>query len=37
MNTRKILSAILVTGTMLLSGAVFAQKAKTVTVGGAPM
>ena len=37
MNTRKILSVILVTGTMLLSGAVFAQKPKTITVGGAPM
>lgn len=37
MNTRKFLSAVLVTGTMLLSGAMFAQKEKTVTVGGAPM
>lgn len=37
MNTRKFLSAVVVTGTMLLSGAMFAQKEKTVTVGGAPM
>lgn len=37
MNTRKFLSAVVVTGAMLLSGAMFAQKEKTVTVGGAPM
>ena len=37
MKTKRVLSAILITGTMLLTGTLMAQKEKTVTVGGAPM
>lgn len=37
MKTRKILSVAIVAFTLILTGNAFAQKEKTVTVGGAPM
>ena len=37
MKTRRILSAALLAFTLILSGNAFAQKEKSVTVGGAPM
>lgn len=37
MKTRKILSVAMIAFTLLLTGNVFAQKEKTVTVGGSPM
>ena len=37
MKTRKILSITMIAFTMMLTGNAFAQKEKTVTVGGAPM